>query len=241
MDLKPIRTKRIYVRIVEQIKQLFASGDLRPGDKLPSERDLAERLQVSRASVREALSALEAMGLLEIRPGEGAFIRQISVDSIIEPLALLLLMEKDKTWELLEVRKMMEIKAAGLAALRAAPEELERFKKILLRMESDLQRGNLGEDADWEFHFAIAEMAGNSMLLRLMNTIGDVMRQGLKAARLELYVKPGNAQLLYDQHCAICKAIEEKDSEGAQKAMREHLMFVEQELLGPIGPHRDLA
>jgi GntR family transcriptional repressor for pyruvate dehydrogenase complex len=241
MDLKPIRTKRIYVRIVEQIKQLFASGDLRPGDKLPSERDLAERLQVSRASVREALSALEAMGLLEIRPGEGAFIRQISVDSIIEPLALLLLMEKDKTWELLEVRKMMEIKTAGLAALRAAPEELERLNKILTRMESDLQRGELGEEADWDFHFTIAEMAGNSILLRLMNTIGDVMRQGLKTARLELYVKPGNAQLLYEQHRAISQAIEKKDSEKAQQAMREHLIFVEQELLGPSGPHKDLA
>ena len=112
MDVKPIKTKKIYEEIVEQIKELFAQGDLKPGDKLLSEREFAERLQVSRASVREALSALEAMGLIEIKPGEGTFIRQMGVSSIIEPLALLLLMEKDQVFELFELRKILEVEAA---------------------------------------------------------------------------------------------------------------------------------
>lgn len=232
MDLKPIRTKKIYVEIVEQIKELFATGNLRPGDKLLSERELAERLQVSRASVREALSALEAMGLLEIRPGEGTFIRQTNVDSIIEPLALLLLVEKDQIRELYEVRKIMEVETAGLAALRARPEEVERMGSIVTRMEWDLHRGDLGEIADLDFHLAIAEMADNSILLRLMNTISDSMRQILKTARASLYAEPENARVLLMQHRAVMKAIETQEYEGAKKAMFDHLVFVEGSLLG---------
>ncbi|MFA5535985.1 MAG: FadR/GntR family transcriptional regulator [Bacillota bacterium] len=232
MDLKPIRTKKIYMEIVEQIKELFASGNLRPGDKLLSERELAERLQVSRASVREALSALEAMGLLEIRPGEGTFIRLTSVDSIIEPLALLLLVEKDQVRELYEVRKIMEVETAGLAALRAQPEEIERLGSIVIRMEWDLHRGDLGELADLDFHMTIAEMAGNSILLRLMNTISDSMRQLLITARTSLYAEPANARILLTQHREIMKAIENQDHIGAKKAMFDHLVYVEKNLLG---------
>lgn len=231
MNLKPIRVKRIYVEIVDQIKELFATGNLRPGDKLPSERDLAERLQVSRASVREALSALEAMGLLEVRHGEGTFIRETGVDNIIEPLALLLMMERDKSRELFEVRKMMEVEAAGLASQRALPEELERVKAILSRMQKDISHGELGEEADLEFHFAIAEMAHNSLLLRLMNTIGDAMRQGLMTARLKLYAEADNARILFEQHWNILEAIEGRNKEKAQEAMLTHLIFVEQNLL----------
>lgn len=138
MDVKPIKTKKIYEEIVEQIKELFAQGDLKPGDKLLSEREFAERLQVSRASVREALSALEAMGLIEIKPGEGTFIRQMGVSSIIEPLALLLLMEKDQVFELFELRKILEVEAAGLAALRATSEDVERMFEVIKKMEEDL-------------------------------------------------------------------------------------------------------
>ncbi len=232
MDLKPIRTKKIYMEIVEQIKELFASGNLRPGDKLLSERELAERLQVSRASVREALSALEAMGLLEIRPGEGTFIRLTSVDGIIEPLALLLLVEKDQVRELYEVRKIMEVETAGLAALRAQPEEIERLGSILIRMEWDLHRGDLGELADLDFHMTIAEMAGNSILLRLMNTISDSMRQLLITARTSLYAEPANARILLTQHREIMKTIENQDHKGAKKAMLDHLVYVEKNLLG---------
>lgn len=232
MDLKPIRTKKIYVEIVEQIKELFATGKLGPGDKLLSERELAERLQVSRASVREALSALEAMGLLEIRPGEGTFIRQTNVDSIIEPLALLLLVEKDQIRELYEVRKIMEVEAAGLAALRAQPEEVERMGSIVTQMEWDLHRGDLGELADLDFHMTIAEMADNSILLRLMNTISDTMRQLLKTARTSLYAEPENARILLVQHREVLKAIETHNYEKAKKAMFDHLVFVEKNLLG---------
>ncbi|HBP64409.1 MAG TPA: GntR family transcriptional regulator, partial [Desulfosporosinus sp.] len=95
MNLKPIRTKKIYEQIVEQIGILVADGKLKPGDRLPSERELVERFQVSRASIREAISALELMGLIEVRAGEGTYIRQVNIDAVIAPLAWMLFIEKD--------------------------------------------------------------------------------------------------------------------------------------------------
>ena len=94
MVFKPIQQQKIYEKIVDQIRSMVSSGMLKPGDKLPAERVLAESLNVSRASVREALSALQLMGLVEIKPGEGTFIKQMDIDSIIQPLAMLLLMER---------------------------------------------------------------------------------------------------------------------------------------------------
>ncbi len=232
MDVKPIKTKKIYEEIVEQIKELFAQGDLKPGDKLLSEREFAERLQVSRASVREALSALEAMGLIEIKPGEGTFIRQKGVSSIIEPLALLLLMEKDQVFELLELRKILEVEAAGLAALRATEEDVERMFEVIKKMEEDLAMGLLGEEADFEFHFAIAEAAHNSLLMRLMNTIADTMRQTLRTSREKLFRTPGNSEILYQQHREIYLAIRAKSPDRAKKEMYQHLVFVEKGLTG---------
>lgn len=225
MNLKPIHTKRIYMEIVDQIKELFISGNLQPGDKLLSERDLAERLQVSRASVREALSALEAMGLLEIRPGEGTFVRQTRMDKVIGPLSLLFLMEQDKGRELLEVRKIMETEAAGLAALRSQPEDIDVLIKILHRMEKELEQGDWWEESDLDFHVTVAKMADNSILLRLMNTISDVMGQMLKRSGAQFFGEPKDARILIEQHYEIMKAIKAKDADAARAAMLNHLIF----------------
>src|SRR5437773_8054561 len=102
MDLAPIKSTRIYEEIVRQIKGMIAEGRLKSGDQLPPERDLAEKFLVSRTSVREALRALESVGLIEIRPGEGTFVREISVDALVEPLALVLLPQRALTEDLLE-------------------------------------------------------------------------------------------------------------------------------------------
>lgn len=230
VELRPIRTKKIYEEIVEQIKGLIKEGNLKAGDRLLSERELAESLRVSRAAVREALSALEAMGLIEIKPGEGAFIRQPSVDGIIEPLALLLLVEKDVPREILELRKIMEVGAAGLAAQRRNEEHLESMKAALKQMERDIQNGEIGEDADFCFHFTIAEAADNSLLLRLMHTISDTMRHTLRASRIQLITTPGVRERLLEEHQEIFRSIEERDSSAAQAKMFGHLHRVEQSI-----------
>ena len=231
MDLKPIKTKRIYEEIIEQIRVLVTEGHLQPGDRLPSERELAVQLDVSRASVREALSALEMMGLLEIRSGEGTFIKKINLDSVVTPLTWVLSMEKDTVLELLEVRKMIEGQAVALAATRAKSENLRELEEALKLMYEDLQTGQLGEDADHRFHYAIAKASQNKILLRLMNAISDTMHQTLKASRIRLYEGQGAPERLYQEHSIVLDAIQQQNPEQARRIMLDHLAGVEDKLL----------
>lgn len=230
MILKPIKTQKIYEQIVDQIGQLVAEGHLKPGDRLPSERELVERFQVSRASIREAISALEMMGLIEVRSGEGTYIRQVNIDSVVAPLAWMLFIEKDTDLELYEARKILEVQAAGLAAERAEEDELSEMFEALEVMRIDLQIQRLGEDADHHFHYAIARATHNKILFRLMNTISDTMRKTLKSSRRKLYEDRSTPNKLYKEHYSIYEAIKKHEVEKAQKLMLDHLVGVETQL-----------
>ena len=230
MIIKPIKTQKIYKQIVDQIGQLVAEGQLKPGDRLPSERELVERFQVSRASIREAISALEMMGLIEVRSGEGTYIRQINIDSVVAPLAWMLFIEKDTDLELYEARKILEVQAAGLAAARAEDDEINDVFEALEIMRMDLVNQRLGEDADHSFHYAIAKATHNKILFRLMNTISDTMRKTLKTSRSRLYEDRNSPERLYKEHFSIYEAIRDHDVEQAQKLMLDHLVGVEKQL-----------
>ena len=228
--LKPIKTRKIYEQIVDQIGQLVAGGQLKPGDRLPSERELVERFQVSRASIREAISALEMMGLIEVRSGEGTYIRVVNIDSVVAPLAWMLFIEKDSDLELYAARKVLEVQAAGLAAERAEEDEISDMFKALEIMRIDLQKQLLGEEADHHFHYAIAKATHNKILFRLMNTISDTMQKTLKSSRSKLYEDTSSPERLYHEHLLIYEAIKNHDAESAQKLMLAHLVGVENRL-----------
>lgn len=230
MIIKPIKTQKIYEQIVDQIGQLVAEGQLKPGDRLPSERELVERFQVSRASIREAISALEMMGLIEVRSGEGTYIRQVNIDSVVAPLAWMLFIEKDTDLELYEARKILEVQAAGLAAERAEEDEISEMFEALEVMRMDLEIQRLGEDADHHFHYAIARATHNKILFRLMNTISDTMRKTLKTSRSKLYEDRNTPEKLYKEHYFLYEAIKNHDVERAQKLMLDHLVGVENQL-----------
>lgn len=227
---KPIKTKRVYAEIVDQIQQLINEGTLKPGDKLVAERELAEKLEVSRASIREAYSALETVGLLESRAGGGTFIRAISTDDIIKPLALILMMDKESNFDIMEVRKILEVESAYLAAERANEENIEKMREYLDKMEEDIQLGRIGEVSDANFHFAIAESTQNTILVRLMSTISDLVMHSMKKSREKMYFKPGNDKKLFNQHKAIFEAIAAHNSSLARKNMCDHLVFVSDEI-----------
>lgn len=231
MDFKPIKTKKIYEEIIDQVKELIAEGHLSPGDKLISEREMADRLKVGRSAVREAFRALEAMGIIEIRQGGGTFIKEVSADSLAEVLALFLMTERDTTRELLELRKILEVEAAGLAALRHTAEELIKMEEALKQMEEDIASGDLGQQADYNFHYALAEASHNSILVRLMDSIADTMRRVLKTARLELYRTPGTPQRLLREHYAVFEAVKVGQDQKARRAMFDHLDRVEKAIL----------
>jgi GntR family transcriptional repressor for pyruvate dehydrogenase complex len=232
MDLKPIKARRIYEEIVEQIKQLMAGGKLKPGDKLLSERELAEQLQVSRASVREAIRALEMMGFMEIRPGDGTFIRNTNADDIIMPLAMFLAVEKSSLLEMFEIRRIFETSTAGLAAERASEEEVLQIKTSLEKMKESFNAkdSEKGEEYDAAFHYGIAEATHNGLLIRLFRTISEEFSRAISVARRQLYLGEENPQKILDQHFRIYEAIKNHNPELASQCMLEHLTYAEREL-----------
>lgn len=218
----PIRTERIYQKIVDQIRGMLQAGQLNPGDRLPSEREIAEQLQVSRPAVREAFSALEMMGLIEVRPGEGTFVKS---GDVITPFALLLSMEGDtqQASEMMEIRLPLEAQAASLAATRATPEELAKIEQCLSRMERDALGDDLGEGADWEFHMAIVLASHNSLLVRVMFHLQDALKVSVETARHRLFRIKGMPEQLLAEHRAIYEAIRDGDPERARGAMMQHI------------------
>src|SRR5437773_7539423 len=154
MELEPVKSIRIYEDIVRQVKALIADGRLNSGDRLPPERELAERFRVSRTSVREALRSLQSRGLIEIRAGEGAFVRDISVDTLIEPLALVILPHREAVGELFEARRLLEPAIAALAARRATPDEIAEMERILEEQSKEVVQGRTGLTQDAAFHAA---------------------------------------------------------------------------------------
>ncbi len=229
-SFQPVKSKKIYEEIVAQIKDLIAKGGLNPGDRLLSERELAEKLAVSRASVREALRTLELMGLVEIRTGEGTFVREASTDAFVHPLAAILALERGTFHQVYEVRRIIESACAHLAAERVTPKELMEMEAALRQMEEDMDQGRLGDLADTRFHLAIAEATHNPILATLMQTISDSVHQVVKSARRKLFETPGNAQQLLQQHWQIFYSIRDRKGNEALNHMFQHLIFAEGEM-----------
>ncbi len=231
MELAPIKSTRIYEEIVRQVKAMIAEGRLKGGDRLPPERDLAEKFVVSRTSVREALRALESLGLVEIRAGEGTFIRQVSVEALVEPLALLMVSQREATGELFEARRLLEPALAALAASRATPEEIQEMERILEEQAREVAGGRTGLAQDAQFHAAIGTASHNRAMTRIAHAIIDLLSQ----SREDSLNTPGRPTHSHQSHRRILAAISGRDAEAARQAMVEHIEAVESLVLGAEG------
>src|SRR5438477_2955789 len=228
MSIAPIKSTRIYEEIVRQVKAMIAEGRLKGGDRLPPERDLAEKFVVSRTSVREALRALESLGLVEIRPGEGTFVREVSIDALVEPLALLMVSQREAIGELFEARRLLEPSLAALAATRATPEEIHEMERILEEQAKEVAGGRTGLQQDAQFHSAIGIAAHNRAITRIAHAIMDLLTQ----SREESLNTPGRPTRSHEDHRRILAAIGRRDAEGARKAMQDHIEAVEGLVIG---------
>jgi GntR family transcriptional repressor for pyruvate dehydrogenase complex len=228
MAIEPVKSTRIYEEIVRQIKQMISEGRLTSGDQLPPERDLAEKFVVSRTSVREALRALESLGLVEIRPGEGTFVREISVEALIEPLALVMASQREAIGELFEARRLIEPAIAALAAQRATPDDLQDMERILEEQAREIAAGRTGLGQDVQFHAAIASATRNQAITRVVHAIMDLLAQ----SREESLNTPGRPQRSHQDHRRVLQAIRRGDEAGAAEAMRDHVTGVERLVLG---------
>jgi GntR family transcriptional regulator, transcriptional repressor for pyruvate dehydrogenase complex len=227
-NLEPVRNTRIYEEIVRQIRLLITDGHLKSGDRLPPERDLAERFRVSRASVREAMRALESRGLIGIRPGEGAFVREVSVEALIEPLALVILTQRETIADLYEARRLLEPPIAGLAARRASPDEVADMVRILDEQGAEVGAGRTGLAQDAAFHAALAHSTHNRAITRIVTTLMDLLAQ----SREESLSHPGRPVRSHGDHRHILAAVEARDFRRAERAMLAHLVGVERLVVG---------
>jgi GntR family transcriptional regulator, transcriptional repressor for pyruvate dehydrogenase complex len=227
-ELGPIKSTRIYEEIVRQVKQLIAEGRLKSGDRLPPERELAEKFVVSRTSVREALRALESLGLIEIRAGEGTFVRQVSLDALVGPLALMMTSQREAIGELFEARRVLEPAIAALAASRATPEEVQEMERILESQAREVAAGRTGLAEDAAFHTAVGAAAHNHAITRIVHAIMDLLTQ----SREESLNTPGRPTRSHQDHRRILQAIARRNPSAARQAMLDHLVAVEGLVLG---------
>jgi GntR family transcriptional regulator, transcriptional repressor for pyruvate dehydrogenase complex len=226
------RRPRLSDTITEQIESLIVGGELKPGDSLPSERDLAKHLGVSRPSLREALLVLESRGLVQARRGGGFGVTDITGPTITDPLVHLLQRHPSTIDDVLELRHGLECVAAYFAAIRATDADAKRLRAMSTAMRRRRATRDPLEDADLDadFHMAIAEASHNVALVHVMRGLFNLMRSNMMRSREVLYRQPGNVALLDDQHAQIVKAIVARDHDAARASANLHLSFIQASL-----------
>lgn len=234
LSLEPVRRTKVYEEVAVRLRRVIADGRLKPGDKLPPERELASALGVSRTSVRDAIRSLQVAGLLEPRQGEGTVIRELSTETLVAPIASALLARRDLLADLLDVRKMIEPAMAGEAARRATPDEVRQMEAILARQAARIEAGGLAIEEDSAFHDMIARASRNQVVLKVVDVLMDLLREGRERS---LQVR-GRPQRSLRGHRQILEAIRRRDGDAAERSMLNHLEQIEEMLLPerqPVG------
>lgn len=226
MKFEQVKRVRVFEEIVQQLKDYFARGELKPGDKLPSERELAEQFNCSRVSVRQALTILEAQGLLVRKVGGGTY-KVSDADFDVSQLVHLLTSEHETINEPLEVRRLLEPKMAQLAAERATEEDIALMEDCLNRQKAKVEAGELIIQEDSEFHYAIARATKNGIIVKLVEAIHDMLWE----TREKSIMASGGGRRSLEGHYPILEAIKNSDSAAACKAMTKHLGEVEDLIL----------
>jgi GntR family transcriptional repressor for pyruvate dehydrogenase complex len=213
------RPVRLYEIIVERIKNMILEGKLKTGDKLPSERELAEMFQVSRVPVREALKVLEFMEILQYIPGEGIYLKSISVNDLLTKIDFMIETSSDIIADLFEAREALEIKAVELAVIRRTDADLQLMENILADMEEEINKGNDGTMEAANFHTAIYMASKNKVIAR----IRDLLLNIAEISREKSFRKCGSAPVALAFHKEILEMIRNQNLEGARNTMKDHL------------------
>ena len=224
LEFDPVERKILWEQVAEQLMAMLREKRLRPGDKLPPERELAAMMKVSRPSLREALRALSMLNVLEVRQGAGTFVTSLETELLVEHLDFVLSLDESSLLELFEARKIVEIGIAGLAAQRITEEELAELEAGLARSRETLDHPVDFLHADEQLHKTITKAARNPIMSRVIDSISRLL---LLSRSRTVEVLSIRAQTIED-HRAIVAALKKRDVEAAKQAMLQHLNNVEQ-------------
>jgi len=219
--MEPIKRSRLSEQVLDRIKEAIVSGLYKPGDQLPNERDLAEQLEVSRASVREALRTLGNMGYIESKVGVngGTYVRELTIDSIIDPFSEMLGKEHTIILEMIDFRLVIETEYARIAAKLKTESDLNRIRGSVEQMAEEVEQNGIGLGGDNAFHDAVAMATHNTVFLKMLQ-----MSKSLLSRTRELTLSiEGQPKLSVEDHWKIYHAIEAGDPDEAARQMRVHL------------------
>jgi GntR family transcriptional repressor for pyruvate dehydrogenase complex len=214
--------ERLFLEVVRQIEDRIVEGKLKPGDMLPAERIMAEQFGVSRTVIREAMKALELRGLVEVQHGRGVMVVKPSAEGVADSVLRFLKIQESPIWSLHELRSILEVEIAGLAAERRTPEDLETLDALFRKMLASVEAPTEYVEYDFQFHRALAKAAHNPLFPLVLEPYVTLMRE---ARRLGATARNAPRRSI-KFHKPILEAIKQSDAAGARRAMREHFAYV---------------
>jgi GntR family transcriptional regulator, transcriptional repressor for pyruvate dehydrogenase complex len=231
----PVQSSKVFEQIAEQIESRILSGELRSGDRLPTERELAEQFHASRTAVREAMKSLAQKGLVDMRPGRGTIVIDGTTQAVRHSLDLMMKFgQAGDSTNLVEVRGIFEPEIAALAAARATDAEIAAMREAVTIMDANLRNADLYIRADNDFHQALAKATQNSLILTLVNSIVVLLSE----QRKQIFTVDGGPERGQIHHKHILETIIHRDPEAAREAMRAHLQQVRNDA-STVNPMKD--
>ncbi len=225
----PVQSAKVFERVAEQIEKRILEGELRKGDRLPTERELAEQFQVSRTAVREAMKSLAQKGLIDMRPGRGTIVIDGAREAMQNSISLMMklkLGEVGGSDNLVEFRVILETEIAALAAARATEKEILAMREAIRVMDENLNDADAFINADNAFHEALAQATQNALILILINSIVHLLSE----QRKQIFETEGGPQRGQIHHRRILESVMRRDPEAARAAMRAHLQQVREDV-----------
>lgn len=218
LQLEIIKNDRLYMKVADQLKKLIENDDIKPGERFPSERELADQLGVSRPTVREAMIALELSGVIEIRSGSGIYASKVrpSHQPIPDDIGI-------GPFEILEIRLIVESEACALAALRMSDSDLVALQKTLVEMEEEEKQPDASEKADQRFHEIIARSCQNSAIKSVIEWLWTLRNESILSTSFLQRIRKEGVHPSIAEHRAILNALISRDPDAARNAMRKHI------------------
>ncbi len=221
------KTNRAYEVVIESIKEKIKNGTLKKGEKLRPEREIAEDLGVSRASVREAIRALDVIGLIESKQGAGNYIKETFEESLIQPLSVMFLLEQNDLTEINEFRSILESQAAVLAAERIDEKDIRELEKLITEMSETVDEAK-NTEIDRELHYIIDNASKNRVISSILTVISELVDESIRGTRSELTkLDATNSKKLLEIHKELVEAMKNRDKKKAFEAMRKHREIIE--------------